>query len=375
MVKAPAAEPKLEGYWRVRRYLQSDAKGQAKCSKEMLELGATSEGREKIRKVLMEKGSFDKVELVVKQWHESKTRDETSGGYVTKKWLMDNKSFTQCRKNVITGEEEADIPLDERWSVMRERGQRMEFENGCELDDPDASLLEELCFPTLQQNVSPTSILPSFITVLGRKLDNGDDAKDKCRQTATARIADQIEASVKKMQKIYDELLKLQAEAATAKNEEQIKIEEAILAKFVDATKEDLALNNHVQRSKQPVFKYRFRGSGDMDWAYGKPEDSDSSDDLFEELMEGLTLVQELHELPTKLQRKYGEQVGETSSWNDWAGVRGAVPVMLAAIFIGLRNKQERIVGWPVLRMSDWARCALGRGGQMMDIETRVFPL
>ena len=58
----------------------------------------------------MEKGSFDKVELVVKQWHESKTRDETSGGYVTKKWLMDNKSFTQylgCRCSVeptkITG--------------------------------------------------------------------------------------------------------------------------------------------------------------------------------------------------------------------------------------------------------------------------------
>ncbi|CAE7938774.1 OGG1 [Symbiodinium sp. KB8] len=93
----------------------------------------------------MEKGSFDKVELVVKQWHESKTRDETSGGYVTKKWLMDNKTMAdnafkwaaprgRCRKNVITGEEEADIPLDERWSVMRERGQRMEFENGCELD-------------------------------------------------------------------------------------------------------------------------------------------------------------------------------------------------------------------------------------------------
>ena len=62
-------EPKLEGYWRslclnmdvlpdaiqlyscvcqlcrVRRYLQSDTKGQAKCSKQMLEMGSTPEGR------------------------------------------------------------------------------------------------------------------------------------------------------------------------------------------------------------------------------------------------------------------------------------------------------------------------------------------
>ncbi|OLQ15069.1 hypothetical protein AK812_SmicGene683 [Symbiodinium microadriaticum] len=235
----------------VRRYLQSDSKGQAKCSKEMLELGSTPEGREKIRKMLVEKGSFDKVELVVKQWHENKTREETTGGYVTKKWLIDNKSFTQtmadnafkwalprgrCRKNVITGEEEADIPLDERWQVMKEKGQRLDFENGCELDDPDGCLLEatgfdgqdhlegagsgadaQLCFPALQQNTSPTAILPDFITVLGR-------------------------------------------------------IEEAILKKYVEATKEDLALNNYVQR-----------GNEDMDWAYGKPQDSESSsDDLFE---------------------------------------------------------------------------------------------
>lgn len=44
---------------------------------------------------MLEKGSFEKVELVVKQWHEKKTREEVAGGYVTKKWLMDNKSYTQ----------------------------------------------------------------------------------------------------------------------------------------------------------------------------------------------------------------------------------------------------------------------------------------
>ena len=46
-----------------------------------------------------------------------------------------------------------------------------------------------------------------------------------------------------------------------------------------------------------------------------------------------------------------------------------SLPVSVSIIDIrikGLRNKQERIVGWPVLRMSDWARCALGRGGQML---------
>lgn len=49
---------------------------------------------EKIRKLLLEKGSFDKVEVVVKQWQEQKSREETSGGYVTKQWLMDHKSYT-----------------------------------------------------------------------------------------------------------------------------------------------------------------------------------------------------------------------------------------------------------------------------------------
>lgn len=47
------------------------------------------------------------------------------------KWA---KPRGRCRKNVITGEEEADIPLDERWAVVKEKGQRLEFENGCELD-------------------------------------------------------------------------------------------------------------------------------------------------------------------------------------------------------------------------------------------------
>ena len=35
-----------------------------------------------------------------------------------------------------------------------------------------------LCFPSPQQNVSPATILPAFLQVLGRKLDQGDDTKD-----------------------------------------------------------------------------------------------------------------------------------------------------------------------------------------------------
>ncbi|CAE7367832.1 unnamed protein product, partial [Symbiodinium sp. KB8] len=370
--------------------------------------------------MLVEKGSFDKVELVVKQWHEKKTREETTGGYVTKKWLIDNKTMAdnafkwahprgRCRKNVITGEEEADIPLDERWQVMKEKGQRMDFENGCELDDPDGCLLEatgfdgqdhlegagagadaqpaasvaaaqagasfKLCFPSLQQNTSPTAILPDFITVLGRKLDNGDEAKDKCRAMGVARaasIADQIETSLKTLQTVYDDLLKLQASAATATKDDDM-IEEAILKKYVEATKEDLALNNYVQRGKQPGFNGSVKtrtaatplpkngarkGKNDDDADKkpanlkrgaskdmlpkhaSKPQDSESSsDDLFEELLEGLTRVQELLNLPRKLQRKYGEQVGGTRSWNDWASVRGVVLAMLAAISTGAAQK------------------------------------
>ncbi|CAE7291209.1 OGG1 [Symbiodinium sp. CCMP2592] len=171
---------------------------------------------EKIRQLLVEKGSFDKVELVVKQWQERKKTEEVAGGYVTKKTMADN-AFKwaaprgRCRKNIITGEEEADIPLDEKWQVKKEQGQRLEFETGCEMDDPNGSLLEETGFSGedhLQDFAGSSEALPAV--------------SDKCLALKTARIANDMTKSLESLQKIYDELLKKQALAATATTEDEL---------------------------------------------------------------------------------------------------------------------------------------------------------
>ncbi|CAE7345303.1 OGG1, partial [Symbiodinium pilosum] len=104
---------------------------------------------EKLRQLLLQHGSFDKVEVVVKQWAETKRKQKQGGGYVTKQWLMDNRSFDKTmadksfewakarglhRISEITGAEEADIPFDFSWSNTNTTGQRIEFENGAEME-------------------------------------------------------------------------------------------------------------------------------------------------------------------------------------------------------------------------------------------------
>ena len=46
-----------------------------------------------------------------------------------------------------------------------------------------------------------------------------------------------------------------------------------------------------------------------------------------------------------------------------------SLPVSISIIDVPIKDlhrKRSRIVGWPVLRLSDWARCALGRAGHML---------
>ena len=50
---------------------------------------------EKLRALLVAHGSWDKVEVTVKEWHERKKQTKDTGGYKTKQWLMDNRSFSQ----------------------------------------------------------------------------------------------------------------------------------------------------------------------------------------------------------------------------------------------------------------------------------------
>ena len=51
---------------------------------------------EKLRTLLLQHGSWDRVEMTLKQWTESRNKNQKRGGYVTKQWLIDNRSFTKC---------------------------------------------------------------------------------------------------------------------------------------------------------------------------------------------------------------------------------------------------------------------------------------
>ncbi|OLP89514.1 hypothetical protein AK812_SmicGene29019 [Symbiodinium microadriaticum] len=50
---------------------------------------------EQLRKLLLDHGSFDKVEGVLEKWHIQKKNSAESGGKVTKHWLMEVRKFTQ----------------------------------------------------------------------------------------------------------------------------------------------------------------------------------------------------------------------------------------------------------------------------------------
>ena len=51
---------------------------------------------ENLRKLLLEHGDWKSVEVTVKQWSEDSNKNQKVGGYVTKQWLMDNRSYTKC---------------------------------------------------------------------------------------------------------------------------------------------------------------------------------------------------------------------------------------------------------------------------------------
>ncbi|CAE7613730.1 unnamed protein product [Symbiodinium pilosum] len=256
--KAPSEaskEPKKEGYWKVRRYVTPNQQGVAKCSKDVLEMAQTVDGREKLRQLLLQHGSFEKVEVVVKQWHEQRKKNKSEGGYHTKQWLMDNRSFTQLRVNEVHGVEEADVPLDETWSNETERGRRIEFSGAAEMEVPRLTIFCVLCFPALQANVSASAILPNFLAVLGKKLDQGDAVKEKCQAAkSTKAIFNSLQNSLNALSQCYDDLVKLQSEAAIAHSDDLERIDKEIMVTFVQATKEDLALNNYVMRAKPLVY-------------------------------------------------------------------------------------------------------------------------
>ena len=53
---------------------------------------------EKLRQLLLEHGSFDKIEGHLERWHEEKKKSKEMGGNVTKEWLMKERHYTQCSR-------------------------------------------------------------------------------------------------------------------------------------------------------------------------------------------------------------------------------------------------------------------------------------
>ena len=51
---------------------------------------------EKLRKLLLAHGSFEKVEGALVRWYEHKKKETEEGGYVTKDWLQKEKHWTKC---------------------------------------------------------------------------------------------------------------------------------------------------------------------------------------------------------------------------------------------------------------------------------------
>ena len=54
----------------------------------------TSQG-EQLRKLLLDHGSFAKIEGVLEKWHVQKKKSAEAGGTVTKHWLMEVRKYTQ----------------------------------------------------------------------------------------------------------------------------------------------------------------------------------------------------------------------------------------------------------------------------------------
>ncbi|CAE7662304.1 OGG1 [Symbiodinium pilosum] len=114
-------------------------------------MGKTNDGREKLRQLLLQHGSFEKVEGALERWHEQKKQTKEAGGYVTKERLMKERHYTRSmadhafewarplglvRVSKIHGAEEADIPLDFEWSKTRESGSRIGFSSSFSMAEP-----------------------------------------------------------------------------------------------------------------------------------------------------------------------------------------------------------------------------------------------
>eukprot|EP00439_Symbiodinium_sp_Y106_P015147 s2242_g2.t1 len=193
---------------------------------------------EKLKQLLIKHGSFKEVEHKISKYNLNKHKDARVGKWVTKAYLIDKQMadnsflWAAARKLTRTNEvhkcEEAKLVLEETFTTENEKGEHRELtgeatieassmlhiglsnhdEDGALMDDwemggdatvhgattgaEQAKLAEanaahgagaKYVFPTLQKNESPCAILPTFLQVLGRKIETATTAQDTCTAT------------------------------------------------------------------------------------------------------------------------------------------------------------------------------------------------
>ncbi|CAE7873531.1 unnamed protein product [Symbiodinium sp. KB8] len=104
---------------------------------------------EKLRKLLIEKGSFKEVELHLAKYKSRVEKEGRTGRWVTRAFLMERHGYTKqmadnsfqwaaARKLVRTNEvhkcEEAKLVLEETFAVENESGERTELSGTAEIE-------------------------------------------------------------------------------------------------------------------------------------------------------------------------------------------------------------------------------------------------
>ncbi|CAE7035968.1 unnamed protein product [Symbiodinium sp. CCMP2592] len=86
---------KFDKYYHQMRRTCKPTNGPTKASKEALQLWGSESGREKLRKLLIEKGTFKEVELHLAKYKSHVEKDATKGRWVTKAYLMEKCGYTR----------------------------------------------------------------------------------------------------------------------------------------------------------------------------------------------------------------------------------------------------------------------------------------
>ncbi|CAK9110753.1 Uncharacterized protein SCF082_LOCUS51432 [Durusdinium trenchii] len=295
----------------LRRYVTPKKDGTLKCSKDCFDLYQQPGGSAKLKALLTRHGQLGIVEASVKRWIERKARFDKKGGWYTKIWLATERHWTKPmiqtawewaekrgkkRKNPVHGEEEICFVLDDEFLLREERGQSLSASGSFEMEDPDADLLDgvvvpeasvhandaanfaadQMCghedgdkneaaragsssfklhFPSLKQNVSQLSLLPTFVDVCSKKLDNSDKVLEQLQDVGTAKAIEligQMKTVLAELKKTHQRMIEIQADSLVNVDRD---FEKELQPLLTTCTKLDVTLNNYVVRARlQPYF-------------------------------------------------------------------------------------------------------------------------